>query len=307
MTAIPGPYATRAAPFDVQGLDSPVLVLGGRSQVGYFLLRRLAASAVPALATGRGAPPAWLGAAAWTRADLHADAQPAAPTVLCAGPLDGLVAWLERANPALRVVVALSSTSVHTKADSEAPAERALVRHLHDAEARLAAWCAARGVAWTVLRPTLVYGCGLDANLSRVVRLARRWRVVPLPGRARGLRQPVHADDVANAMLAAAARPAGAVLDLPGGETLTYREMIARTLACLPEAPRLVTVPAPLVRAGAALLRLLPRYADVSGAMVTRLARDLVFDGRPARDALGWNPRPFRPEASMFEEPRSSN
>jgi nucleoside-diphosphate-sugar epimerase len=304
MTVAPGPYGTRAVPIEPNALASPVLVLGGRSQVGYFLLGRLARAGVDACAAGRGAAPPWLGAARWTRADLHVDALPDAATILGAGPLDGLVAWLERERPRPRVVVALSSTSVHTKADSDDPAERALVRDLRDAEARLAAWCGAHGAAWTTLRPTLVYGCGLDANLTRLARLARRWRVVPLPGRALGLRQPVHADDVAAAMLAAAARPAGRVLDLPGGETLAYRDMVARVLACLPVRARLVTLPVPLVRAAVRVLRLVPGYGDVGAATVERVARDLVFDGRPAQAALGWTPRPFRPDAAMFEPPR---
>jgi hypothetical protein len=40
-------------------------------------------------------------------------------------------------------------------------------------------------VAWTILRPTLIYVEGRDANVSRLAGLIRRFKVLPLSGGAR--------------------------------------------------------------------------------------------------------------------------
>ena len=61
---------------------------------------------------------------------------------------------------------------------------------------------AERGIACTVFRPTLIYGAGTDRSLAPIARFARRWRVLPVPLGANGLRQPVHARDLAAACVA---------------------------------------------------------------------------------------------------------
>ena len=100
---------------------------------------------------------------------------------------------------------------------------------LRDSEARLHAAASARGVAASVLRPTLVYGAGRDRTVSRLAAIARRLGWLPVPRGATGLRQPVHVDDLAAAAVAACDAPAasGMDYDLPGGETLAWREMVA--------------------------------------------------------------------------------
>jgi nucleoside-diphosphate-sugar epimerase len=277
----------------------PPLVLGATAPVGRALLRRLAGTSVVA-AVRR--PPADTAAdeartVDWRAADLYARGPVLAPgaVVLAAGPLDALVAWLEREEPRPSRVVALSSTSVHVKAASVEPAERDLVTRLLAAEAGLAAWADARGVAWTVLRPTLIYDDAGPGALDVFVRAARRFRVVLLPDDAVGLRQPVHADDVAQAMLTCMGRAhtASSRYDLPGGETLGYRRLVERTLVHAGLAPRVVTVPRPLLAAGLATAHALGRMSAYGPAMLTRMAEDLCFDAAAARRDFGWAPRPY--------------
>jgi nucleoside-diphosphate-sugar epimerase len=227
-------------------------------------------------------------------------------TVLSAGPLDGLVAWLGRENPrGLKRVVALSSTSAHTKQDSGDPHERALAARLRDAEALLIAWCASRDVRWTILRPTLIYDDAFAGALGRFVAIARRVGAVALPSDARGLRQPVHAADVAAAMRAALERPAARdhAYDLPGGETLDYRRMVARTLAVAVPGARVLTLPPRLFALAAPAVRRLPVLAALTPEVLARMREDLVFDAGPALRDLGHAPRRF-PGTSAEERPR---
>lgn len=217
------------------------------------------------------------------------------------GPLDAFTAWFEASDHAPARVVALGSTSRSGKRDSPDPAERDLAARLADCEHRLAEACRARGTALLLLRPTLIWGRGRDRNLSRWVALARRLRWLPFPADGNGLRQPVHADDVAAAVLAALRRPVplSGRFDLPGGETLAYPDMLRRCLAVAAPGARLVRLPGPLFRG---LVALAGRRGPGRG-VVERLGRDLVFDGAPVRAALGLAARPFRPAPGDFHAP----
>lgn len=221
--------------------------------------------------------------------------------ILSCGPLDLFARWYAQAGTGAARVVAFGSTSVHDKGDSPDPAERALAGRLREGEARLAEVAAARGAAATLLRPTLVYGDGRDRNLSRIAALARRHGGFLLPHDARGLRQPVHVDDLAAAALAALRwnGPGVRAYDLPGGETLSYREMVARVLAALRPPRRLWVLPGPLFALAAWTARGL-RLHDAGPAVLARMRQDLVFDAGPARRDLGYAPRGFAPEPGMF-------
>lgn len=191
-------------------------------------------------------------------------------------------------------IVALSSTSRFTKAQSGDEREIATATRLAEAEERVRQWAESRGVEWVILRPTLIYGFGADRNVADIARFVRRFGVFPLLGDAAGLRQPVHALDVADACVAAL-RAAGAnrAYNLSGGETLSYREMVERVFEALGMRPRVVSVPAGLLRAGAPLMRCLPRYRHVNLEMALRMNRDLVFDHSDAARDLGFAPRRF--------------
>lgn len=191
-----------------------------------------------------------------------------------------------------RRVVALSSTSRFTKEDSSDRDEQAVARRLAAGEARLHAWAEEQGVESVILRPTLVYGRGRDKNIAEMARFIRRFRFFPLFGRAAGLRQPVHAEDVAKVCVSAleAPRVGGHAYNLSGGETLTYREMAARVFAAMGRRPLLLSVPLWMF---AFTVRLLPRYRHWSAAMAERMNRDLVFDHAEAARELGFSPRPF--------------
>ena len=226
------------------------LVFGLSGQVGAALQAALTGSAVELVAVSRQPRPRVPGVT-WLQAALAPGLDPGRDfdALLSLGPLDAFVDWFEGSALAPSRVVALGSTSVHSKVDSPDPEERALASRLKQCEARLAAACASRGSALALLRPTLIYGGG-ERSLSRIVALARRWRWLPLPSSACGLRQPVHAGDLATAVLACLESPlpiAGSY-DLPGGETLAYDEMIRRVLAAAVPGARLLRLPGPLFR-----------------------------------------------------------
>lgn len=268
-----------------------VLVLGGSSQIGCFLLPELAASGARVLALSRRPQPPLAGVA-WLRGALPGPppAVAEAHSICCFAPLDALAAWIgSGAAPGLQRVVATSSMSAESKRTSPVAAERALAQRLRDSEAALARACEARGIAWTVLRPTLIYGAARDRSLTPLARRAMRWRVFGLPAGS-GQRQPVHAADVATAVLRALdGNAAGHVVAIGGGERLTAAEMFERVHASVPVASVPLRVPGWAIRAGAAVL---PRLRGPLG----RLQQDLVADNAELERLLDVHPRGFRPD-----------
>lgn len=280
------------------------LVFGASGQIGASLLQTLHADGWHVTAVSRQPQPAREGVD-WVCGDLaSAFAAPArADAIYSCGPLDGFARWYAASRIESPRVLAFGSTSVMVKQHSDDADERDLARRLREGEAGVFDAAAVRGAAATLLRPTLVYGAGRDATLTRIATLARRVRAFPLPAGATGRRQPVHVDDLANAARRACDAPAshGQAYTVPGGETLAYRDMVARVLATLQPPARLVELPAPLfsllVRAARATGHPAGAFGD---AALQRLREDLVFDAGPATRDFGYAPRPFAPDAAMF-------
>ena len=217
-------------------------------------------------------------------------------TILSLGPLDAFADWFDHS--ALRGVriVALGSTGREDKRDSVDPEERGVARRLSDAEARLFGAGQRQRSAITLLRPTLIYGRGRDASLSPMLAMARRWGRVVLPAGATGLRQPVHVDDVADAVLACLDCPAseGRSFDLPGGERLEFRAMVQRSLARYAPQAKLVILPRWTFRVGVAAAAVVG-FRPVGPGFVDRCRRDQVADPGPAHTTFGYQPRDFSP------------
>jgi nucleoside-diphosphate-sugar epimerase len=192
-------------------------------------------------------------------------------------------------------IVALSSTSRFTKADSENTSETAIVKKLIEGEENLIQWATEHEVEWIILRPTLIYGDGKDKNVSEIVRFIRRFGFFPTFGTGQGYRQPIHVKDVAMACYQALNQRSvsNQAYNISGGEKLTYREMVNRIFNALGKKPRVVTLPLPLLKFGLAAIKLIPKYRGLTPGMITRMNQDMVFEHAAATRDFGFSPRPF--------------
>jgi len=278
-----------------------VLVTGATGQIGGFLLARLQRQGVDCVAVSREAQQARFGER-WKVCDLQHD-----------DPFDGeyfdgwfhlgflelAVPWLDSAAATgVKRVVGFSSTSIFTKQESSSGYERTIIGNLIEAESQLSQKCESLGVGWTILRPTMIYGAGRDQNVSFVRSLIRRFGIFPLVGGGTGKRMPVHADDLAEAALAAmqSGAAANSAYNLGGGETLSYRQFVERIFADEGKLPRFINLPLAVAKFLVRVVRMLPGFSHVTPAMFERMPADLVFDSSDAVRDFGYRPRGFLTE-----------
>lgn len=253
-------------------------------------------TAPPEAARGRGVVWRSLGAAV---VDDRATGAPAhIPSWISVCPVWAVAEALPRLEAAgARRLIAVSSTSRFTRQDAPAATDRALAARFAAAEEAVLEWAARRGVAATILRPTLIYDGLHDRNVARIAAFIRRLGFFAVAGPAAGLRQPVHVDDVASACITAASPSAGShglreAYELSGGETLSFREMVLRIFGWLGRRPRIISLPLTLIRTARRLESLVPTLGSMAATAI-RMNQDMVFDHTAAAGDLGFSPRPF--------------
>jgi nucleoside-diphosphate-sugar epimerase len=279
------------------------LVFGASGQVGLPLLDRLRDDGWRVYAVSRTAHAEQPGLV-WLRGDLaHVDGlPPQVNAIFSCGPLDLFAQWYARTDVKSTRVIAFGSTSIEVKRGSADAEERELAGRLREGERVLFEVGSKHGAAVTILRPTLIYGVGRDRNLNRIAQVARRFGRIVLPRDAHGLRQPVHVHDLADVAFRCIDIEAsfGRSYALPGGETLAYREMVARVLAVLEQPPKLHEVPGGVFNIVLAAAHAAGFALDFNEAAVARMRSDLVFDAADAHRDFGYRPRGFKPTAAMF-------
>lgn len=265
--------------------------------MGDALLPRLLSRGEPVLAVTRSDRPALAGVR-WLHGSFEslASVPEGVARIISLGPLEQFSDWFCRVQPEAVRVVALGSTGRVHKRHSPDPAERAVARALDDAGQALLSAGERLHCQVTVLEPTLLYGNGRDRSLSRLAAFARRWRMLPMPARASGLRQPVHVEDVAGAVMNCLPVSAtfGRRFELPGGEVLPFDAMVARTLARHAPGARVLRLPTPLFEF-AMRVAIRASGSHPSPGMLARVQADQMADSSAAHEAFGYQPRAFDP------------
>jgi nucleoside-diphosphate-sugar epimerase len=165
------------------------------------------------------------------------------------------------------------------------------------ARSRAVRVCAERAVAssrltWTIVRPTMIYGSARDRNISRLLRFLRRSPIFPVVGRGRALQQPIHVDDLAEAIVGVLDSTAteGRSYDLGGAEALPFVELVREAGLAVGRAPLLVHVPTGLALAATRL----PGAGRVTAEQIKRLEEDKAVDISAAVWDFGFRARTFR-------------
>jgi nucleoside-diphosphate-sugar epimerase len=152
------------------------------------------------------------------------------------------------------------------------------------AEAERVLWqaCAGSALEGVVLRLPLTYGAGIKGNFLTLVEAVAAGRRLPLAG-IDNRRSLLNLDNAVSAIDAALTVPAlaGETLPIADKESVSTSELVERLGNALGVAARLFHLPAPLLRAGAALV------GKRAGA--ARLLGSLEVDAQQFCDLAGWS------------------
>lgn len=197
-----------------------------------------------------------------------------APTIIAAAEDAGL-----------RRAVFVSTTAIFTALNATSKAVRIAAEEAIRAST----------LAWTIIRPSMIYGTPADRNLWRLLRFLRRSPIVPVPDSGRHLQQPVHVEDLADALVTALVTDSAIAqtYDVAGPEPLTFRQLIEQAAKAIDRHPRLISVPARPIVAVLATVERSGRAGPVKAEQIQRLLEDKAFDIAPARGDLGYAPRSF--------------
>lgn len=279
-----------------------VLLTGASGQIGVFAIPRLVEAGFHIIAVSRKGRPEHfpeIEQVEWLNEPDAEKASSRCQYMLSAGPI-ALSHRFLAAGSQIQTAVVFSTSSVDSKLESANQSERDQVGSILEMEEKLQLQVQGRGMKLVIFRPTLIYGCGLDTNVSRLASWIRRFGFVPVNGRAAGLRQPVHADDLAEAATTAllSGKDLPTVLNLCGGESLSYFDMVRRIFMAVGKPERILKLPEWLFVLLVRMARVFTGSGSINEEMVRRQRIDLVFDDSQARALLGYDPRPFDPRES---------
>jgi len=199
------------------------------------------------------------------------------------GHVEGVVAAAETAG--VRRAVFVSTTAIFTRLPAKSKSARVAAEE-----------CVRKSrLAWTILRPTMIYGAPGDRNMERLLRRVARPGPVFVPGNGRALIQPVHVDDLADAIVAAFESSAAErnEYDVSGRAPLSLDATIDAASAAAGRRHAKIHLPLKPVAWTLAAAEAIRIPLPVKSEQVLRLAEDKAFAHDAAALDFGFAPRAF--------------
>jgi uncharacterized protein YbjT (DUF2867 family) len=164
-------------------------------------------------------------------------------------------------------------------------------------------------LAWTILRPSLIYGRG-DQFVNLFAALSRWSPFLPVMGPGTGKMQPLSVESVAHCFVQALLKPAthGKTLDLCGPTPVSFLQILDTILQVLGRRRWKLHVPLPLARCQARLLEsiyptLFGLAAPLNRDQLIMLQEDNIGDPLPTIELLGMPTESFRDGITRFLKP----
>jgi len=138
------------------------------------------------------------------------------------------------------------------------------------------------GLAWAIVRPTLVFGPG-DILINNIAWLLRRMPLFAMPGLGHYHLQPVAADDVAAIAVAASAQEEHAIVDAAGPETVTFAELVDQIAIAVQRRPPFLYLPPSLLIPAGEVIGLFVRDVVLTRQELEGLMTELLVSAEPPR------------------------
>lgn len=147
-------------------------------------------------------------------------------------------------------------------------------------------------LAYTILKPSTIYGPGSKGLFAKMLRLLDKTPVVPILGSGSRLIRPIHVSDLCDAILTCEScdLTLGKTYDLGGRDLVTYEDFIRAILHARGKRKPFVYVSLPVCRALATAFSLL-KNPPFTHDNVLGLNQNQVCNIDSARSDFGFNPR----------------
>ena len=181
--------------------------------------------------------------------------------------------------------VFLSTTAIFTQLDAKSKSIRMDAERLIESS----------GLAYTILRPTMIYGSERDRNMWRLIRFMRYSPIVPIFGDGNSLQQPIYVDDVAQATLKCLSsdQTIDRSYNIAGKVPLTYNQVIDTIAGQMNKRIWKLHIPySPVVT----LLKIFERVhipLPIKAEQVLRLNENKDFSYEVAERDFGYSPLSF--------------
>ena len=179
-------------------------------------------------------------------------------------------------------IIVIGSTGVYSKFRQAAQLKQEMETQLEDYSG-----------SYCLLRPTMIYGSPRDKNIHRLVKFCDRRGFFPIFGSGENLLQPIHAEDLAQALLSVYQNPQlQGAYDLSGGSIVSFKELINLISEYLGKPVRQISLPLNLgVWSATMLENLLQSKSPVRGEQILRLQENKAFPHDRAKQDFGFSPR----------------
>jgi nucleoside-diphosphate-sugar epimerase len=272
-----------------EGKHSRIVIFGATGRVGWLLVKEFHRAGHPILSVGRNAYTLSELPGTHVAMDLDDEAQ-ASPSFI--HPQDIVIntvhARYTRVIAELcpdhieKYIVIGSTRHLSSISDAKADEVRAAASDLESST-----------LPWVLLHPTMIYGAAGENNVQRMAALIRLFHIIPLPGGGNALIQPIHVDDVVEAVVRSAAKPSlhRTVIHLGGPKAIPYATFLQAIAKAAGTWVKVLPLPIILLRIVAFLTVLIPGIPTIRDAEVRRLQEDKAVDVSEMHDILGLSPR----------------
>lgn len=138
------------------------------------------------------------------------------------------------------------------------------------------------GLAWTIVRPTLVFASG-DILINNIAWMLRHMPLFGMPGLGHYRVQPVAAEDVADIAVAAAAEQENVTVDAAGPEIVTFAELVDQIAIAVRRRPSFVYLPPGLFITAGRVIGLFVRDVVLTREELDGLMSELLVSSEPPR------------------------
>ena len=151
------------------------------------------------------------------------------------------------------------------------------------------------GLAWCVVRPTLMFGWFDGKHLGWLARFMNRVPVFPIPGHGRYMRQPLFSRDFCRVLMAVMRqRPTGQSFDLTGPDEITYVDIIHAIRELQASRTLVVHLPYAVFDGLLRVYALFSNKPPFTSDQLRSLVAGDMFEGVDMQETFGVAPTPFR-------------